>query len=443
MSSMTSDEPVAKQRFDDSRGGGEQRNYKKRRRKWNKRSNKRGGGNHNKHNNNHGGGGGEPQINLRDYSDEPTGPVVEGEGILEISGKGFGFLREAGKDFRQSPDDVFVTPELVRNYGLRDGLWIKAETRMGGRGPQLTKMLEINDRDPEHVRSLPWFEELKAVNPDRRLQLETTKDRLTTRVIDLIAPIGRGQRGLIVAPPRSGKTTILQHIAEAVMENHSGVKVIVLLVDERPEEVTELRRALGGRGAEIYASSNDMEVKMHCRMAAMAVERAKRLVEAGDHVFMLMDSITRLARAFNNASKGGPTGTGGLTVRALEGPRRLFAAARNTRDAGSLSIIATSLVQTNSAMDDRIFEELKGTGNMELVLDRQIAEQYIYPAVDIFKSGTRREELLIPAHQWQKINLIRRGLAGHRPVEAIERLLGIMARFPNNAQMLMDIKPMY
>jgi transcription termination factor Rho len=334
---------------------------------------------------------------------------------------------------------VFVTPETVRNFGLRDGLWVKAETRMGGRGPQLTKILDINGRDPELVRTLPWFEELKAVNPDRRMQLETEEDRMTTRIIDLIAPVGRGQRGLIVSPPRSGKTTILQHMAEAVIKNHSGVKVMVLLVDERPEEVTELRRALPE--AEIYASSNDMEVKMHCRIAQMAVERAKRLVEAGDDVFMLMDSITRLARAFNNASKkGGPTGTGGLTVRALEMPRKLFAAARNTRDAGSLTIIATALVETNSVMDDRIFEELKGTGNMELVLDRAIAEQYIYPAVDIFRSGTRREELLIPPHQWQKISTIRRALAGHRPVEAIERLISIMGQYPGNAQMLLSLK---
>jgi len=373
------------------------------------------------------------------FKEEPLGPPTEQEGILEISGKGFGFLREPGNNFRQTPEDVFVTPETVRNFGLRDGLWVRAETRMGGRGPQLTKILDINGRDPELVRTLPWFEELKAINPDRRMQLETDEDRMTTRIIDLISPIGRGQRGLIVSPPRSGKTTILQHMAEAVIKNHSGVKVMVLLVDERPEEVTELRRALPE--AEIYASSNDMEVKMHCRIAQMAVERAKRLVEAGDDVFMLMDSITRLARAFNNASKkGGPTGTGGLTVRALEMPRKLFAAARNTRDAGSLTIIATALVQTNSAMDDRIFEELKGTGNMELVLDRAIAEQYIYPAVDIFRSGTRREELLIPPHQWQKISTIRRALAGHRPVEAIERLISIMGQYPGNAQMLLSLK---
>ena len=376
------------------------------------------------------------------FKDELSGPAIEQEGILEISGKGFGFLREKSKEFRQTPDDIFVTPEIVRNFGLRDGLWVKAETQMGRRGPQLTKLLDINGRDPDEFKTMPWFEELKAINPDRRLQMETTQDRMTTRLIDMIAPIGRGQRGLIVAPPRSGKTTILQHLAEAVIQNHKDVKVMVLLVDERPEEVTELRRAIPN--AEIYASSNDMEVKMHCRIAQIAIERAKRLVESGEDVFMLMDSITRLARAFNNANnKGGPTGTGGLTVRALEMPRKLFAAARNTRDAGSLTIIATALVETNSAMDDRIFEELKGTGNMELVLDRAIAEQYIYPAVDIFRSGTRREELLLPPHQWSKISIIRRGLAGHRPIEAIERMLSIMEKFPSNAQMLLDIKPMY
>ena len=376
------------------------------------------------------------------FKDELSGPAIEQEGILEISGKGFGFLREKSKEFKQTPDDIFVTPEIVRNFGLRDGLWVKAETQMGRRGPQLTKLLDINGRNPDEFKTMPWFEELKAINPDRRLQMETTQDRMTTRLIDMIAPIGRGQRGLIVAPPRSGKTTILQHLAEAVIQNHRNIKVMVLLVDERPEEVTELRRALPN--AEIYASSNDMEVKMHCRIAQIAIERAKRLVESGEDVFMLMDSITRLARAFNNAnSKGGPTGTGGLTVRALEMPRKLFAAARNTRDAGSLTIIATALVETNSAMDDRIFEELKGTGNMELVLDRSIAEQYIYPAVDIFRSGTRREELLLPPHQWEKISIIRRGLAGHRPIEAIERMLSIMEKFPSNAQMLLDIKPMY
>ncbi len=321
-------------------------------------------------------------------------------------------------------------------------MWVKAEARMGNRGPQLTQLLDINGLKPDAYKSLPWFEELRAVNPNKRIILETTATQTTTRVIDLMAPIGRGQRGLIVAPPRTGKTTLLQHIAEAVITNQPKMKVIVLLVDERPEEVTELTRALPK--AEIMASSNDMDVKAHCRIAQLAIERAKRLVEAGEHVFILLDSITRLARAFNNAMRGGGrTGSGGLDVRAMEVPRRLFAAARNTRAAGSLTIIATALIETNSRMDDIIFQEFKGTGNMELVLDRKIAEQYIFPAVDIAKSGTRREELLLPPHQLEKIHLIRRGLSGHKPIEAIERMLSLIEKFPSNAQMLTEIRPMH
>jgi transcription termination factor Rho len=372
----------------------------------------------------------------------PTGPPSTEQGLLEISGKGFGFLRRPENSFATDPQDVFVTPETVRSFGLRDGMWIKAEARMGSRGPQLTQLLDINGLKPDAYKTLPWFEELRAVNPNKRIILETTSKQFTTRVIDLMAPIGRGQRGLIVAPPRTGKTTLLQHIAEAVMTNQPKMKVIVLLVDERPEEVTELTRALPK--AEIMASSNDMDVKAHCRIAQLAIERAKRLVEAGEHVFILLDSITRLARAFNNAMRGGGrTGSGGLDVRAMEIPRRLFAAARNTREAGSLTIIATALIETNSRMDDVIFQEFKGTGNMELVLDRKIAEQYIFPSVDIFKSGTRREELLLPAHQLEKIHLIRRGLSGHKPIEAIERMLSLIEKFPSNAQMLLEIRPLH
>lgn len=370
-----------------------------------------------------------------------TGPVVEGEGMLEISSKGFGFLRQADSDFQQAPSDVFVTPEVVRAYGLRDGMWLKCAARQGHRGPQLTEVLEICGKNPEECRDLPYFEELTAVNPDKRLVMETRRDRYTTRVIDLIAPIGRGQRGLIVAPPRTGKTTLLQHLAEAVHQNHESVKIFILLVDERPEEVTELRRALPY--ANVLASSNDQDVKNHTRIAQLAIERCKRLVETGQHVFLLLDSITRMARAFNNAIRGGGnrgTASGGLAVGALEIPRRLFAAARNTREGGSLTIIGTALIETNSRMDDAIFQEFKGTGNMELVLDRKIAEQYVWPAVNIHASGTRREELLLPPHQLEKIHVIRRGLAGHKPVEAMERLLSLMERFPSNAQMLIELK---
>ena len=370
----------------------------------------------------------------------PTGPPEDGEGLLEISNKGFGFLRQRHRNFTPAQTDIFVTPEMVRNFGLRDGLWLDGIVRQGSRGPQLTEIKKINGKDPSNYKNLPIFEELKAVNPTKRLLLETTSSKATTRVIDMMTPIGRGQRGLIVAPPRTGKTTILHDMAEAVLKNHEGIHLIILLIDERPEEVTEFVRSFPQ--AEVMASSNDSEVKAHIRMAELAIERAKRLVEAGEHVFILLDSITRLARASNRAVKGGGRAmSGGIDARALEMPRRLFAAARNTRDAGSLTIVATALIETNNRGDDLIFQEFKGTGNMEVVLDRQISQQYIYPSVDIFRSGTRREELLLPAHQLEKIYLIRRGLAGHKPVEAIQRLLYFIEKFPNNAQMLLEIKP--
>ncbi|MEO7933369.1 MAG: transcription termination factor Rho [Chthoniobacterales bacterium] len=367
----------------------------------------------------------------------PYEPVFA-EGLVEVSPKGFGFLREASKNYVQSPSDIFVTPEVIRRYLLRDGQFIKGETRRGSRGPQLFKLTEINGEDPERYIDIPLFEELTSINPDQRIKLETVPDRYTTRVIDLISPIGKGQRGLIVAPPRTGKTTLLQHIADGVLKNHPSMKLIILLVDERPEEVTEMRRTFPT--AEIMASSNDSDLKSHTRICQLAIERAKRLVEAEEDVFILLDSITRVARAFNNAtSGGGRTGSGGLDTRAMEIPRRLFAAARNTEQAGSLTIVATALVETGSLMDEVIFQEFKGTGNMELVLDRKISEQRIYPAVDIFKSGTRREELLLTPHDLEKINTIRRGLAGHRPGEAVERLLSFLRKFPTNSQMLKEI----
>jgi transcription termination factor Rho len=368
----------------------------------------------------------------------PRYDPVFGEGLIEVSGKGFGFLRDPKRNYVQSPQDIFVTPEVVRKHALRDGLWIKGEVRRGSRGPQLFKLLLINGEDPDKYRNLPVFEELTSINPLERIRLETVPDRYTTRVMDLMTPIGKGQRGLIVAPPRTGKTTLLQHIADAVVRNHPEVKLIILLVDERPEEVTEIRRTVPK--ADIMASSNDSDIKSHTRIAQLAIERAKRLVEAGKDVFVLMDSLTRIGRAFNNAiSGGGRTMSGGLDSRAMEIPRKLFAAARNTEEAGSLTIMATALIETGSKMDEFIFNEFKGTGNMEMVLDRQISDQRIYPAIDIFKSGTRREELLLQTNDLEKINTIRRGLAGHRPPEAIERLLSFLKKFPTNSQMLREI----
>jgi transcription termination factor Rho len=368
----------------------------------------------------------------------PRYDPVFGEGLIEVSGKGFGFLRDPKRNYVQSPQDIFVTPEVVRKHALRDGFWIKGEVRRGSRGPQLFRLVLINGEDPDKYRNLPVFEELTSINPIERIRLETVPDRYTTRVMDLMTPIGKGQRGLIVAPPRTGKTTLLQHIADAVVRNHPEVKLIILLVDERPEEVTEIRRTVPK--GDIMASSNDSDIKSHTRIAQLAIERAKRLVEAGKDVFVLMDSLTRIGRAFNNAISGsGRTMSGGMDSRAMEIPRKLFAAARNTEEAGSLTIMATALIETGSKMDELIFQEFKGTGNMEMVLDRQISDQRIYPAIDIFKSGTRREELLLPVHDLEKINTIRRGLAGHRPPEAIERLLSFLKKFPTNSQMLREI----
>lgn len=382
------------------------------------------------------------QERARELAALEASPSIESEGLVEISPKGFGFLRERIRGFQQSPKDVFITPEVVRIFGLRDGHMVRCVSKMGIRGPQLVEILAINDRPPEECARQPYFEELTAINPNKKLTLETDPSRFTTRVIDLVAPIGRGQRGLIVAPPRTGKTTFLHHIAEGLLKNYEDeIHLMVLLVDERPEEVTDFERSFPD--VEVFSSSNDSEAKDHTRIALLATERAKRLVEGGRHVVMLMDSITRLARAFNSQMRGGGkrgTASGGLIVGALEVPRRIFAAARNTREAGSLTIIATALVQTNSKADEAIFQEFKGTGNMELVLDRQLAQNYVYPAVDINKSGTRREELLLPPHVLEKIYVIRRGLSGYRPVDAMEWLLKCMHRYQSNAQMLMDIK---
>lgn len=385
-----------------------------------------------------GGHGGDPADAGQPLEEEPSGEPVFAEGIVEVSGKGFGFLRNPKRNFTQSNNDIFVTPEIVRAFNLRDGIWIKGEIRKGSRGPQLFRCTEIEGEAPEKYKDIPYFEELTTINPNSRINLETASDRYTTRVMDMMTPIGKGQRGLIVAPPRTGKTTLLQHIAEAVVKNHPEMKLIILLVDERPEEVTEIRRTVPE--AELMASSNDSDIKSHTRIAILAIERAKRLVEMGKDVFVLMDSLTRIGRAFNNATGGGGrTMSGGVDSRALEIPRKLFAAARNTEEAGSLTIMATALIETGSRMDELIFQEFKGTGNMELVLDRKVSDQRIYPAVDIFLSGTRREELLLPEEQLYKINVIRRGLAGHKPIEAIERLLHFVRKYPTNAEMLKSI----
>ncbi len=447
-----SQQPNPQQRDGQEQGQPRESRSKRRREKRKRRKqehNEQGGGRHNEQGGRqqrHRKDGGERRVQPNEMDDrrqaqQLDGPKIETDGMLELAPKGFGFLRLPGKNFEQARDDIFVTPETIRKYNLRLGQWIHGLYQEGSRGPQLVDISQINGITPEEASKLPHFDELKAINPAKRISFETTPDRYTTRVVDIMAPVGRGQRGLIVSPPRSGKTTLLLHMAEAIREKYDeAIHLMVVLVDERPEEVTEFRRALPG--AEIYASSNDEQARNHTRIAELAIERAKRLVEAGKDVFLIMDSITRLARAYNGNmnNRGRGTGSGGITIGALEVPRRLFAAARNTRGGGSLTIMATALIQTNSRADEAIYMEFKGTGNMELVLDRKIAEQYIYPAVDIFKSGTRREEILLADHMLHKIHLIRRGLSGHRPAEAMERLLFFLKKFPNNPQMLLEIK---
>ena len=383
------------------------------------------------------------QQNNQDSATRAYVPVGEPEsitGLLEITNKGFGFIRTADNDWAPSDAAIYVPADIITELRLRPFVQLTGMAQRYERGHQLISVQKVNGQEPAEAAANPHFEDLKAVNPTHRLSFETTPSRFTTRTLDLMAPVARGQRGLIVAPPRTGKTTLLMHIAEGARENYGeDLHLMVLLVDERPEEVTEFKRALPG--AEIFASSNDSNVREHCRIAEMAIERAKRLVEAGRHVLILLDSITRLARAYNNAERGsGRTMSGGIDARALETPRRLFAAARNTRGAGSLTILATALVETNSRMDELIFQEFKGTGNMELVLNRRIAEMYIYPAVDILKSGTRREELILPELWLEKVRLIRRGLANHKPAEAMERLLFFLKRCHTNAQLMQDLK---
>ena len=429
-------------RFDrNRRGGGGGRNQRGRRPFRNNRQDNRDNRGPNDQGGDHGPGPdefAEPVAGDAPVQDGPPPEPTFAEGVVEVSGKGFGFLREAKRAYSATQNDIFITPEVIRQHNLRDGVFIKGETRRGPRGIQLFRATEIEGEDPDKYVNIPLFEELTTISPNKRIKLETIPERFTTRVIDLMTPVGKGQRGLIVAPPRTGKTTLLQHIADAVVKNHPEMKLIILLVDERPEEVTEIRRTVPQ--AELYASSNDSDLRSHTRIAQIAIDRAKRLVEQGKDVFVLMDSLTRIGRAFNNAQGGGGrTMSGGMDSRAMEIPRKLFAAARNTEEAGSLTLMATALIETNSRMDDLIFQEFKGTGNMELVLDRKISDQRIYPAVDIFLSGTRREELLLPPEDMHKINIIRRGLAGHKPIEAIERLLFFIRRYPTNAELLKNI----
>jgi transcription termination factor Rho len=374
---------------------------------------------------------------------QPAAPVVPDntirvEGVLDIdlAKGGNGQLLDRAKFGKRRPTDVFVPKELIRRFKLRQGSLI-AGTAYPAEGkfpnPKMKFIEKVDGLDIEERRAKLDFTALTTVSPDKHLKMELKDGRLTTRAVDLFCPVGKGTRGLIVAPPRTGKTTLLRDMALGVLENNPECHVMILLVDERPEEVTDFKRSVP---AEIWASSNDEQLESHIRIADLCIERAKRLVETGVHVVLFVDSITRLARAHNSSRNSGRTGSGGLDVRALEKPRQLFAAARNTEEAGSLTIVASVLVETGSRMDDVIFQEFKGTGNMELVLDRKCAEMRLWPAINIASSGTRKEELLIDAKKLEGIHFFRRALVQQRIEEATETMITRLGKAKNNDEFL-------
>lgn len=361
------------------------------------------------------------------------------QGVLEMHPKGNGFLRNPARNYIPAPDDPFVANLLIQKHKLREGLLLRGPVERGfqGKGPRLGRIETIEGLPAE--KYVPrTFDQLTAVDPTEPIRLETGKEPLTTRVMDLLTPIGKGQRGLIVAPPRTGKTILLQHIAQAVAKNHPEMHLMLLLVDERPEEVTDTRRmiAAGGRG-EVLASSFDSDAVAHARLAELVVERAKRLAEQGQQVFVLLDSLTRLARVYNKtAGNSGRTMSGGVDSRALEIPKRLFGSARAFEEGGSVTVLGTCLIDTGSRMDEIIFQEFKGTGNMELVLDRKLADRRIFPAIDIQQSGTRKEERLLTPDVLQRVILLRRALIQMKPVEAMEQLVKQMGRTSSNEEFL-------
>jgi transcription termination factor Rho len=362
--------------------------------------------------------------------------TLTSQGVLELHPKGFGFLRNPSRHYAAQAGDPYVSAPLIHKHKLREGMLVGGvvePARKGASGPRLMEVARIEGEEPRQAVFRNW-DELTPIDPHEHIKLETPGGPLTTRVMDLFTPIGKGQRGLIVAPPRTGKTVLLSHIAQAVTTNHPEMHLIMLLVDERPEEVTEMRRTVKG---EVVASSSDNDASNHTRLAELVMERAKRLAEQGRQVFVLLDSLTRLARAYNKtAGNSGRTMSGGVDSRALEIPKRLFGAARVFEEGGSITVIGSCLVETGSRMDDVIFEEFKGTGNMELVLDRKLADRRIYPAINLAESGTRKEERILAPDVLAKVTLLRRHLIDLPPVQAMESLLKQMGKSPSNQAFL-------
>jgi transcription termination factor Rho len=359
------------------------------------------------------------------------------EGVLEVLPDGFGFLRAPDYNYLPGPDDIYVSPSQIRKFDLQTGDTVSGQIRPPKEGERyfaLIKVEAVNFEAPDQAREKLFFENLTPLYPLERIKLETEAENLSARVMDLMTPLGKGQRGLIVAPPRTGKTMLLQAIAQSVAKNHPEVYLIVLLIDERPEEVTDMQRSVDG---EVISSTFDEPAQRHVQVAEMVIEKAKRLVEHKKDVLILLDSVTRLARAYNTViPASGKVLSGGLDSNALQKPKRFFGAARNIEEGGSLTIVATALIDTGSRMDDVIFEEFKGTGNMEIHLDRKLSDKRTFPAIDILKSGTRKEELLLPKEDLQRIYVLRRVLNPLSPVEAMELLLDKMGKTKSNADFL-------
>ncbi|MBE5926892.1 MAG: transcription termination factor Rho [Lachnospiraceae bacterium] len=367
---------------------------------------------------------------------------IVADGILEVMQDGYGFIR--CENFLPGENDVYVSPSQIRKFNLKTGDIIKGKVRIKTQNEKFGALLyisEINGRHPSEATRRKNFEDLTPIFPNERLNMESGSSKLSMRIMDLIAPVGKGQRGMIVSPPKAGKTTLLKEVANSVLRNNPKMHMIILLIDERPEEVTDIKEAIIGENVEVIYSTFDELPEHHRRVSEMVIERAKRLVEHGEDVIILLDSITRLARAYNMVvPPSGRTLSGGLDPAALHMPKRFFGAARNMREGGSLTILATALVETGSKMDDVVYEEFKGTGNMELVLDRKLSEKRVFPALDIVKSGTRREDLLLSREEMEAVYIIRKSTNGMRTDEAVERILDLFAKTKNNDEFIKSIK---
>jgi len=358
-------------------------------------------------------------------------------GVLDLLPKGGGFLRDPARSFVPTGEDTFVPTQVIRKHGLVQGATVTGTTQKGKKGLQLADVAAVCGLAPADFKARPAFADLTVINPENRFRLGKGGN-VSMRMVELVAPIARGTRGLIVAPPRTGKTRLLEELAQAVHDDAEDTRIVVLLVDERPEEVTHFRRAVP---AEVLASSNDQGAKQHVKLVELAMAQARCELECGHDVVMLVDSITRMARAFNQAGVGsGRTMTGGLDSRAMEIPRKFFGMARNVEGGGSITVVATALVETGSRMDDLIFEEFKGTGNMELVLDRRLAEQRIFPAIDLRGSGTRRDDLLFGEDEMPAVDLLRRGAAAVAPRPALEGVLKLLQKYPTNEELLRSVR---